>query len=60
MITIVAILFPNFFLLSFPTYQLRRMFYVKMVYSEDVETQKKGIIGVLYNVGQGTAEHDKT
>jgi hypothetical protein len=35
------------------------MFYVNMVYSEDVETQRKGMIGILYNVGQGGAELDK-
>ena len=54
MITIVAILFPNyFFLLSFPMYQLRRLFYVTMVHSEDVETQKKGLVFVVYDVEQG-------
>jgi hypothetical protein len=58
MITIVAILFPNFILLSFPMYQLRRLFYVNMVHSEDVETQKKGLIFVVYDVEQGGAELD--
>jgi hypothetical protein len=38
--------------------KLRRLFYVNTVHSEDVETQKKGLVCVLYNVGQGGAEHD--
>jgi hypothetical protein len=58
MITIVAILFPKLFILSFPVYQLRRLFYANTVHSEDVETQKKGQIFIAYTVGQGVGVLD--